>query len=305
MKNLTTKKRSIIFIAIMLGVLLSALDITIVSTSMMGIVKDLNGFDLYAWPFTAYLMTTAICMPIFGKLADKFGHKPIYILGIVVFVAGSCLCGMSQNMMQLIIFRGIQGIGGAILTSNSLSIIGVMFEPKLRAKYIGLLGAAGAVASIVGPILGGYITDNYSWRWIFYINVPIGVIAIIAILIALPKEKPDQTSKKIDILGTTTFTVGLAPMLLALTWAGNKYDWGSPQIVSMITFSVVCLILFVFIEKHASDPIMPLSLFKKSDFNISAIEMFLLNAIMIGTMHFYQCSCKQLSVKQQVIQGHF
>lgn len=286
MRNLSNQKKIIVLIAVMFGVLLSSLDITIVSTSMMGIVKDLNGFDLYALPFTAYLMTTAICMPLFGKFADKFGHKLIYILGIIVFVLGSSLCGMSQNMLQLIIFRGIQGIGGAILTANSLSIIGVVFEPKERSKYIALLGAAGAVASIVGPILGGYITDNYSWRWIFYINVPIGVIAIIAILIALPNEKPEQTSKKVDIWGAITFTVGLAPMLLVLTWGGNKYDRGSPQILTMLGSSVVLLILFAFIEKHASDPIIPLSLFKKSDFNISSIEMFLINAIVLAIMAF-------------------
>ena len=286
MSNLNSKKRIMIMIGVMAGILLASLDSTIVTTAMPKIVSSLKGFDYYAWPLTAFLLCMTISMPLFGKLADTYGFKPIYVFGIVIFLVGSSLCGLAQNMPQLIVFRGLQGIGGAILISNSLAIIGILFPVEQRAKYLGIAASAGALASIVGPWLGGNITDHWSWRWIFYINVPIGIIALIIILSALPDHKVEEGKKRIDYLGAGTLIVALVPLLLALTWGGKSYDWNSVLIISMFAFSLVMLIAFVFVEKKAVNPIIPMSLFKNSTFNFSAAEMFLMSAIMMGAVAF-------------------
>lgn len=284
--NLNKKSTVLIMIGVMVGLLLASLDATIVTTAMPKIVSDLKGFDYYTWPLIGFLLCMTISMPLFGKLADMYGFKPIYVFGIVIFLVGSALSGMSQNMIQLIIFRGLQGIGGAILVSNSLAIIGMLFAPVDRAKYIGIASSAGALASIVGPSLGGFITDNFSWRWVFYVNIPVGIIALTIILLVLPSHQEIQERKKIDYLGAVSLTIALIPMLLAFTWGGKNYDWNSIQILSMLVFSLLMLIVFAIIETKATDPIIPLSLFKSSVFNFSALEMFLLSAVMIGSVIF-------------------
>ena len=284
--NLDKKKTVLIMIGVMAGILLASLDSTIVATAMPSIISSLKGFDYYAWPFTAFLLCMTISMPLFGKLADTYGFKPIYVFGIIIFLAGSSLCGLAQNMLQLIVFRGLQGIGGAILVSNSLAIIGILFPPEQRAKYLGIGASAGALASIVGPSLGGYITDNWSWRWIFYINIPVGIITLAIILAVLPAHKAVQERKRIDYLGAVTLVIGLIPMLLAFTWGGKDYAWNSAVIICMFAFSLVMLTAFVFIERKAADPIIPMSLFQNSIFNLSAIEIFLISGIMMGAIAF-------------------
>lgn len=283
--NLTKKNTILIMIGVMVSILLASLDSTIVTTAMPKIVSSLQGFDYYTWPMIAYLLCITISMPLFGKLADMYGFKPVYIFGIIVFFIGSALCGVSQNMMQLIFFRGFQGIGGAILISNSLAIIGVLFAPAERAKYVGIASSAGALASIVGPSLGGFITDNFSWRWVFYVNVPIAIIALIIIILVLPSHKAEER-KKVDYFGAVALIIALVPMLLAFTWAGKDYAWNSVQIIGMLIFSVVMLIVFAVIEMKAEDPIIPMTLFKNSVFNFSAIEMFLISAVMMGAAIF-------------------
>ncbi|NRD76814.1 MFS transporter [Bacillus sp. BRMEA1] len=281
-------KKRIIFImtGLMLAILLASLDSTIVGTAMPKIIEKLNGFSYYTWPVISYLLCITISMPLFGKLSDLYGFKKIYVIGIVIFLVGSALCGMSQNMLQLIFFRGLQGIGGAVLISNTMAIIGVLFPPADRAKYTGILGTAGALASIVGPTLGGYITDSFNWRWIFYVNVPVGMIALLIIISALPSHTETEKRKKVDYVGAAALVLALIPLLLGFTWGGNKYAWNSVQIMSMFAFSLVMLIGFLLIEKKAADPVIPLALFKSSVFNFSAIEMFLLNAILMGSTIF-------------------
>jgi EmrB/QacA subfamily drug resistance transporter len=286
MSNLTKKRIILIMIGLMFGVLLASLDSTIVGTAMPKIIEKLNGFDYYTWPVISYLLCITISMPLWGKLADLYGFKRIYVLGIILFLIGSALCGMAQSMNQLIYFRGLQGIGGAVLISNTMAIIGVLFPPADRAKYMGILGSAGALASVIGPTLGGFITDHLSWRWIFYVNVPVGIIALIILLFALPKNKASMDRKKIDYIGAGALIITLVPLLLAFTWGGNKYDWNSAQIISMFTISLVMLVVFLMIEKKVADPIIPLSLFKNSVFNVSAIEMFLVNGIIMGVSIF-------------------
>ncbi len=285
-QSLSSRKKFIIMIGIMVGLLLAAIDSTIVATAMPKIISNLNGFEYYAWPFTAFLLTLTISMPLFGKLADLYGFKPTYIFGIIVFITASALCGISQGMIELIIFRGLQGIGGAILSSNSLAIIGLMYSAEQRAKYIGIAGAGAGLGSLLGPALGGFIVDNYSWRWIFYINVPIGIITLAIMLFALPNHKIVERGKKIDFWGVITLIIALIPMMLALTWGGSEYSWDSLQIISMFSFSALMLIIFVFIEIKAVEPILPLSIFRNAVYNFSVLEIFLSSVIMIGAALF-------------------
>lgn len=286
LQNLNKKKVLFIMVGLMLAILLASLDSTIVGTAMPKIIEKLKGFEYYTWPVISYLLCITISMPLFGKLSDIYGFKKIYVIGIIIFLVGSALCGMSQNMFQLIYFRGLQGMGGAVLISNTMAIIGILFPPAERAKYMGILGTAGAFASIVGPTLGGYITDSYSWRWIFYVNVPVGIIALVIIMFALPAHTEALERKRIDYLGAAALIMALIPLLLGFTWGGNKYDWNSVQIISMFVFSLIMLLIFLLIERKAADPIIPLSLFKSSIFNFSAIEMFLVNSIIMGASIF-------------------
>jgi len=235
MKN----SRFYILCGIILSMLLSALDQTIVSTAMPQIVGELNGLSHLSWVFTAYMLASTVAVPIYGKLSDIFGIKKMYILAIFIFLLGSILSGMSQSMLQLIIFRAIQGIGGGALMVNSIALIGDIFPPAERGKFQGVLGGVFGLASIGGPFLGGFITDLFSWRWIFYINLPLGLLAATVLFFALPKIKASSQKKKIDYAGAVLITLTLVPLLLALVWGGSQYAWDSMQII--ISFIVASL----------------------------------------------------------------
>ncbi|MCX7921683.1 MAG: MFS transporter [Clostridia bacterium] len=286
MTNLSKKRVIFVMIGVMLSVLLAALDSTIVGTAMPKVINDLHGMDKYAWPFTAYMLCSTIVIPIFGKMADIYGRKPIYFIGLIIFLIASALCGLSQTMMQLIIFRGLQGIGGGILMSNAFAIVGDMFSPAERAKYMGIVVSVFGLSSVVGPTLGGYITDNLNWRWVFYVNIPVGIAAMVTMFVALPYLKDTSLKRVIDYAGAAALIVSLVPMLLAFTWAGKDYEWLSPQIIGMLVFSTVMLIVFGYIESKAAEPIIPLSLFKSSVFNISSLAGFLSNSLMFGAVMF-------------------
>lgn len=286
MERLNKKRTALIIIGAMIGILLASLDSNIVGTAMPKIIGSLRGFDLYTWPITAYLLTMTISMPLFGKLADVYGFKPVYLFGIIVFLIGSVLCGLSQNMMPFILFRGLQGIGGAILISNTLAIIGIMFPPAERAKYGGFVSSASGLASLVGPFLGGLITDNFSWRWVFFVNIPLGVIALAIFIFAFPAYKEKREHKPVDFAGAAVMIVALVPMLLAFTWGGRNYGWNSIQIIGLLVFSVIMLVVFGMIETKVKDPIIPMSLFKNAIFDFSAVEMFLLNIVLMASIIF-------------------
>lgn len=282
-----SKKRAIfIVIGVMVSVLLSALDSTIVGTAMPKIISDLKGMEHYTWPFTAYMLASTAVIPIFGKLADIYGRRPIYIIGLVTFVLASALCGLSQNMIQLIIFRGMQGIGGGILMSTTFAIIGDIFPPAERGKFMGLIGAMFGLASVVGPSLGGFITDNLNWRWVFYVNLPVGIAAFVIMWFALPSIINNGIKRVIDYAGAATLVFAIIPMLLAFTWAGQEYEWLSTQIIGLLAFSSVMIALFIYVESRAEEPILPLNLFKNSIFNIANLSGFLMNAGMMGTILF-------------------
>lgn len=271
------RKNSQVFIivAVMLGTLLYSLDQLIVSTAMPQIVRQLNGLSQYSWVFIAYMLTSTITIPIYGKLSDIFGRKGLYIIGIIIFLLGSTLSGISQNMTELIIFRGLQGIGGGAMMVNTIAIIGDIFVPAERGKWQGLNMGVYGLATIAGPLLGGWITDNYSWRWVFFINIPIGIIAIGIVAAYMPRIVHKVKDRAIDFLGALLITVGLVPLLLALVWGGSKYPWVSWQIILLFVIAVCGFFAFILVERKAREPILSLSLFKKKVFTISIVITFL------------------------------
>lgn len=276
---------------LMLCLLLAALDQTIVGTAEPRIIAQLSGFDRYPWVATAYLLTSTICIPIFAKLSDIYGRKGFFLLGAITFVASSALCGASGNlnflgidgMNQLIVFRGLQGLGAGIMFGLLFTIIGDVFSPIERGKYQGLFASIWGLSSIFGPTLGGYLTDNLSWRWCFYVNLPVGIIAIAAIYFEFPNFKPQAVRRIIDWFGVLTLIGCLVPLLLALTWA-TEYGWGSARVESLLVVAVVMLGAFLYVETHAQEPLLPLVLFKDPIIAVSSIANFVLGMGMFGVI---------------------
>jgi EmrB/QacA subfamily drug resistance transporter len=281
MHKIDMSKRDIILIMIslMISLLLAALDSTIVGTAMPKIIGDLQGMEHYSWPFTAYMLCSTIAILIFGKLSDMYGRKPVIIFGIILFLISSALCGISGSMKQLIIFRGMQGVGGGVIISNVFIIVGELFSPAKRGKYMGIIASMWGLSSVIGPAIGGIITDTLSWRWVFYVNIPLGVFALFLVTIVLPDFRYHDAKKVIDLKGIAVFTLSVVSLFLALTSLGNK-SWNSPQVIGLLAFFIAMISLLVMIERKAAEPIFPPSLFSKSIFNISSIIMFLSSAVM-------------------------
>jgi EmrB/QacA subfamily drug resistance transporter len=269
---------------IIMAMLLSALDQTIVSTAMPKIVGELNGLSHLTWVFTAYMLTSAITVPIYGKLSDIFGRRGLYLLGIAIFLVGSALSGLAGSMLWLIIFRGLQGIGGGAIMVNSLAIIADVFPPQERGKWQGLIGGIFGLASIAGPLLGGFITDNFSWRWIFYINIPLGILAMVVLAYVLPKIAVDTKDRSIDYAGAGLLATTLVPFLLALVWGGSQYAWSSSIILSLFGGAFISLVLFLWTESRVKEPILSLGLFKNRVFLVSVIATFLTAMGMFGAI---------------------
>jgi EmrB/QacA subfamily drug resistance transporter len=269
---------------LMLTLLLAALDQTIVGTAMPRVVADLHGFEHYAWVTTAYLLTSTTVVPIVGKLSDMYGRRWFLLGGAAFFIFASALCGLSQDMTQLIVFRGLQGIGGGILTATVFTVISTLFAPAERARMQGLFSGVFAFASIVGPLLGGYLTDNLSWRWVFYVNLPVGLLALTVLFAFYRDIAPRRASKRIDYLGAITLTMTIVPLLLALSWGGQTYPWDSPQIVGMFAFAVTMFLVFAWVERRATEPILPFALFKNRTVAISAIGLTIMGISMFGTI---------------------
>jgi EmrB/QacA subfamily drug resistance transporter len=265
---------------LMVGLLVAAFDYSIMSTAMPNVIKSLNGMEYYVWPFTAYMLTSTISIILFGKLSDIYGRKHVLIAGIIIFVLTSVMCGFSTNMIELIIFRGLQGIGGGILISLPFIVVGEIFSSRERAKYMGILASVFGIADVLGPILGGVITDTFGWRWVFFINVPVGIAAVTILLYSLPNFKLPGIKKIIDYKGIITFTIALSALFFAVTLFGDLNKYPLTWITGLIILSVVMFALFILAEKNAEEPILPLYLFKNSIFNISSIESFLASALM-------------------------
>lgn len=276
---------------LLLTLLLAAVDQTVVGTAMPRIISQLNGFDRYPWVTTAYLLTSTIAVPVFAKLSDMYGRKWLFLAGTVLFVLASALCGASgeiphfpgDGMTQLIVFRGLQGIAAGMIVGLLFTIIGDIFAPAERAKYQSLFVAVWGLASIIGPTVGGWITDQFSWRWTFYVNLPIGALAAAAIWIELPSFRPHGVRRVIDWWGLITLNSTLIPLLLALTWA-TDYGWTSPRVTSLLGFSFLMLFLFLICEKRAVEPFLPLQLFAEPAIAVSSIAVFVLGMGMFGVI---------------------
>jgi EmrB/QacA subfamily drug resistance transporter len=283
--NLSHRAKMEILFAILLGLFLGALDQTIVGVALPTIVTDLGGQELLTWTITIYLLTSTITVPFYGKLSDLYGRKPMLMFGITVFLIGSALSGLSQNMTQLIIFRGIQGLGAGALFPISLAVIGDLFTPAERGKYQGLFGAVFGISSILGPLLGGFLTEHGSWHLIFYINIPIGLVALAVISRLLPNTRQSGVKHNLDFLGGGVFTVAVGALLIGLT---NKQtmDWPTFGVGGLILIGLLLGAVFVLIESRAKEPIVPLGLWKDRTYASSIIATFLVSFGFFGAAVF-------------------
>ncbi|MFE6699826.1 DHA2 family efflux MFS transporter permease subunit [Streptomyces sp. NPDC057718] len=271
--------------ALLLGMLLAALDQTIVSTALPTIVSELGGLDHLSWVVTAYLLAATAATPLWGKLGDQYGRKKLFQTAIVIFLIGSALCGVAQNMPQLIGFRALQGLGGGGLMVLSMAIVGDLVTPRERGKYQGLFGAVFGVTSVLGPLLGGFFTEHLSWRWVFYINLPIGVVAlgVIAAVLHIPVRREKHT---IDYLGTFLIAAVATSLVLIASLGGTTWAWTSPQIIGLAVLAVVLLVAFIAAERRAVEPVLPLKLFRIRTFSLVAVISFVIGFAMFGAMTY-------------------
>lgn len=283
--NNENHNRTLLLIGLIIAMFFSALDGTIVGTAMPRIVGDLGGLSMMTWLTTAYLLTSTTVVPIAGKLADLLGRRMIYVTGLIVFMAGSALCGMADNMTELIIFRGVQGIGGGIMMPMAMIVIGDLFTGKERAKFQGVFGGIYGLASVIGPQIGGWIVDSLNWKWVFYINLPVGIIATIILGLGL-KGRKNKGPVNFDLAGMFTMIVGIVTLLLALSFGGKDYAWDSWQILTLLAVAIVGLVSFVIVETKAKEPILPMSLFKNRTFTLLNLIGFFMAIGMFGAIMF-------------------
>lgn len=284
LSQISTTQKLLVMVGVMLAMFLASLDQMIVVTALPRIVRDLNGLEHLSWVVTAYMLSSTIVVPIYGKLSDIYGRKIFILSAILIFLVGSILSGISQNMFQLIVSRAIQGIGGGAIFANAFAIIGDLFPPSERGKWTGLIGGVFGLSSVIGPSLGGYLTDNLSWRWNFFINIPIGIIALIGIYFLMPKIAHEIKDRSIDYAGAIFLSVALLSFLLGLVGIQSGSDFISEFL--FFTTAIVSGIIFIIVEREVSSPILPLDLFENSIFTVSSILVFLTAFSMFGSILF-------------------
>jgi EmrB/QacA subfamily drug resistance transporter len=295
MSEAERESRRITVIALVIVLLLGALDQTVVSTAMPRIVAQLKGLDLYAWVTTVYLLSSTVMVPIWGKLGDLYGRKLVLIWGVSIFILGSALCGMSTSMVQLIVFRGLQGIGGGALFTSAFGVIADLYPPRERGKMSGYFGGVFALASIIGPLIGGFFTEHGTvhlggltiagWRWVFYVNLPLSALALFMIITRTPGLKAGRGGR-VDVLGAVLVVTTFVPLLLALTWGGHLYAWSSPQILGLLALAAASLAAFVVAERSAREPILPLDLFGNRVFSLTNVAAFAISMAFFGAITF-------------------
>ena len=281
--GLSHREILVVFSGLMLAMLLAALDQTIVGTALPTIVADLHGLNHLSWVVTAYLLTATTSALLYGKISDLYGRKTIFQAAIVIFLVGSGLSGLSRNMTQLIVFRAVQGLGAGGLMVLAMTIIGDIVSPRERGRYQGYFGAVFGLATVGGPLLGGFIVDNLTWRWVFYVNLPVGVVALAVIGIVL-RDTVAHHRHRVDYLGAALVTAGVSALLLVSVWGGQQYAWGSPEIIGTAIAGVVLITAFLLVERSAAEPILPLHLFRNRVFVMSNGTGFVVGLAMFGAV---------------------
>ncbi len=283
--SLSARRKALVLAGVLSTMFLAALDQTIVTVSLPRIVEDLGNLDLYVWPFTSYMLASTALVPVVGKLSDLYGRKPFILAGIVIFVAGSWLCGAAGDMIWLIAFRAIQGVGAGLIMTTAFTSVGDLFAPKDRGRWIGLFAATFGLASIVGPLAGGALTDHLSWRWIFYINIPVAMVALALVTFGMPWFR-GQGKATIDWSGAALIVGMASSLLLGLSWAGNQYGWGEAPVVASLGAAVAFLAVFVVQTRRVKEPVLPLSLFRNRAYTVSILATMVLGAGMFGAFQF-------------------
>lgn len=283
--HLPPRQKAMITAGALLALFVASVNSTLVSTALPRIVSDLGGFNELSWVFTAYMLTSTVSSPIWGKLSDAWGRKGFLVGGVLLFILTSLVSGSAQNMTQLIVSRGVQGLAGGMLMACGFTIVGDMFTPAERGRIQGLFTGVFGVSSVLGPLVGGFLTDNLSWRWAFYANVPIAVVALPVLIKVLPNVR-QPTAGRIDLFGAAALSGACVPLLLAFVWAGTEYDWGSSPIVSLFAVSLMMGAVFTVVESRTTDPIMPLHLFANDTYRMTVITSFLSGFGMFGAITY-------------------
>src|SRR6516165_4537669 len=298
----TGPRREVLIIlpGLLLAIMLAMLDQLVVSTALPRIVGDLGGVTHLSWGVTAYVLAATVTTPLYGKLGDLYGRKRWLMIAIVIFLIGSALSGLAHTMDQLIVFRALQGLGAGGLLTGAIATIGDLVSPRERGQYMGYIMGVMTLAMIAGPLVGGYITENFSWRWIFYINMPIGGAALVylAATMHLPRHR---VKHKIDYVGAITLAIAANSIILMTTWGGTQYAWGSVQVLGLIVLAIVGTVAFLAIEARAAEPILPLGVFRNRNFSVAIAMSFLLGLVLFGALTFlplYQQTVQHLSPTQ-------